>query len=144
ARRPVGAARKRRPWKQKGAKRPTWPPVPLHGRGVSGLTCEWESSSQDASGGQCAKLSDAHRERALALLVLAAAVSGRRRDGVADEAQQPSCPEPESGRDDEPEESPQNVTVVDLSDAGDDEGQDGGNTGLRHVLGSSWVCGNRA
>ena len=60
------------------------------------------------------------------VLLLGPTVGGVRRHEVERPAEQPCREDREPGRDDQPEDAPQEVAIVDLADARDDEREDGG------------------
>ena len=57
-------------------------------------------------------------------------VRGVRRHDVADPPKRSSAADPEAGRDDQPEESAQELAVVELPDPRNQKRQHGGNTGI--------------
>src|SRR6188768_4531539 len=59
-----------------------------------------------------------------AILEVRAPVRGDRGDDVAHPTEQPASADPEAGRQDQPEQSTQEVAVVELADARNDEAQD--------------------
>src|SRR5262249_47809832 len=68
-----------------------------------------------------------------AVLVECALVRRERRDDVADPPEHAAGADPESGRDDQPEDRAEKIAVVDLPDARNDDAEHGGDTRIaRH------------
>src|SRR5438477_11372548 len=65
-----------------------------------------------------------------------------RREQVANPTERAPCPDPEPRRDDEPEDAPQELAVVDLPDTGHDERQHGSVSRSVHA-GKGWAPGDR-
>ena len=59
-------------------------------------------------------------------------VGGVSRDDMANPAEHPAATDPQAGRDDEPEDAPQPLAIVYLSDARNDETENGSESGIFH------------
>src|SRR5690606_2414905 len=65
-------------------------------------------------------------------LVLRVPISGVGGDQMADPPQRSTRPDPEPGRDDEPEDPSPEGAIVDLTDAGDQQAEHGGQSSVSH------------
>src|SRR3954447_2965270 len=71
--------------------------------------------------------------RSLHVLDPRSVVRGRRRDHVTDPAEKAARADPHAGRDDQPENAPQEVAVVELPDSRNDRAENRGQTWTLHL-----------